>query len=473
LLSVLKGLNILRITNYINKFNSQKYTLFFREDVVMVGVDDLKDSSEGTIDFKNMVADVQESVEQKTQNIKNVMYFNPAIVPAPDWMFLREEFKDLITIIYTFTKGMPGSESHVLVQGPNGCGKSHIPSFVFTEFKSDKEKYGDFEIIEVNCKDRHTSYAIEKAILNIKKAESASSVSKLFEDFLLSKDKPLILFLDDVQQMEDDDLLYVTSRAILDSTKGGAHSKKILVVMTSKLSALECFPNKVRTSHVDSSAHITSLNFKKYNGYELENILNLRAARGLKKYNPYLTKILCVSLIALAQGDVRIGLKSLEKIAQHDKFEEWLSLENNVGPDPDIYYKHKSVYDEFNKIVLSCKGDYQIDMITRLDDFSLVVLAHAHKYSIPFDFDKLVPNKTASYAYNVLIKTFSKFKVTKTTFFNKLDEFEKLEFIETENRRHKNSSYKVMVSNLTMPSLIALSNRLEEVSLPVELEEVQ
>lgn len=192
------------------------------------------------------------------------------------------------------------SISNVFLFGETGVGKTSLTRWMFREL----EKHGSTRVktVYINCWKRPTSHSILTEILlklgvftNLKqpKNELVDNLEKHCQKNSVS----LIIALDEVDQLNDEEILYTFSRG------------NIGLVLISN----DAYAFMDTDARIKSSLNLRSVEFPKYSADELSSILKRRAEHALV---PGAVDDELLSVIShKAKGDARVALDMLKRAA--------------------------------------------------------------------------------------------------------------------------------------------------------------
>ena len=190
------------------------------------------------------------------------------------------------------------SISNVFLYGDTGVGKTSLTRWMFREL----EKHASTRVktVYINCWRRQTSHSILTEVLlklgvftNLKQPtnELVDSLEKHCEKNSVS----LVIALDEVDQLNDEELLYTLSR--------GGYG---LVLISN-----DAYVFMDSDARIKSSLNLRSVEFPKYSASETTDILRRRCSAALI---PGAVKDELLSVIAhKAKGDARVGLDMLKR----------------------------------------------------------------------------------------------------------------------------------------------------------------
>src|SRR3989338_597576 len=199
---------------------------------------------------------------------------------------------------------------NIFITGFHGSGKTLYAKNLFKEIKelSNTEKL-NFGVSYVNCRDRTNSDAVVDKIMKDISNNNIPKNKELFKDKLT---KDLILFLDEVDELQDpNNLLYYFSRFIEIEEKN--QYKVFLIMISNKSEWEESLDQATR-----SSLALTRIIFKPYTKGQIKDILRQRVKLGIQ--DPAIITDEFLSIIAKKtlenNSDLRIGLRALFFLAR-------------------------------------------------------------------------------------------------------------------------------------------------------------
>lgn len=180
---------------------------------------------------------------------------------------------------------------NVFLVGPPGTGKTTLVKWVLESYFKEISCY-------INCwKYRSTHEVLKEVLLSfqipVHGREPTGELIDKIEN--LAKKKRLIICLDEVDQLEDFDVLYILSR-----------NRFGLILASTRYHALINLPSRIK-----SSLALTEIEFPAYKPDELYDILKDRVQFSFKpnSISNELIKIISV----MAEGDARVGLEILRR----------------------------------------------------------------------------------------------------------------------------------------------------------------
>lgn len=169
---------------------------------------------------------------------------------------------------------------NIFVYGKTGVGKTASTDFLRNELERSADHYQvDLTIIKINCEGSNTSYQAAIRLVNELRAPSdqlsqaGHAEWKVYESLWEEFDKiggTVLLILDEIDNIEDDRLLYQLSRA---RTEGNVENCKLGVIgISNDLSFRDRLAAEVRSSLSEKAVF-----FPPYDAGELQDVLKQRA----------------------------------------------------------------------------------------------------------------------------------------------------------------------------------------------------
>ena len=180
---------------------------------------------------------------------------------------------------------------NVFLVGPPGTGKTTLVKWVLESYFKEISCY-------INCwKYRSTHEVLKEVLLSfqipVHGREPTGELIDKIEN--LAKKKRLIICLDEVDQLEDFDVLYILSR-----------NRFGLILASTRYHALINLPSRIK-----SSLALTEIEFPAYKPDELYDILKDRVQFSFKPNSISNELIRIISV--MAEGDARVGLEILRR----------------------------------------------------------------------------------------------------------------------------------------------------------------
>jgi orc1/cdc6 family replication initiation protein len=190
---------------------------------------------------------------------------------------------------------------NVFLVGPSGTGKTTIAKWMLETYFKEVSAY-------VNCWKYRSSHEILKEILltfqiPVHGRESTGELNKQLEK--LVKRKPIIVCLDEVDQLDDFNILYILAR-----------NNCGLVLASTHYHALIDLPSRIK-----SSLALTEIEFPAYKADDLFDILKDRVEFSFRP-GSVKKELIRISAVA-AEGDARVGLEILRRAGRKAE-DKWL-----------------------------------------------------------------------------------------------------------------------------------------------------
>ena len=414
---------------------------------------------------------IQNLIDNEVELIKDSKYLLTGVIPDQDWYYQRNGMEMVLRHIHNFL--VMGGSKMIYLHGGNGVGKTATVNMLIKSFQEklslNKQYPDEIDVIRVDCKARNTSHAIIKGIVDIDKKISKSDASKMFQDFLHTISKPTIIFLDDLQELADDNVFYKLSRP----ADIVGEVRNILVIVTSKYDIQNI--SRKFTEHTESSLNAKKEYFSNYDENALYEILVARAKKALFKYDKYMIRHIAKPCAKRAKGDARIAIKVLEHVVSDDKYSSWVdefmaertsleARETTAIPDEDAVRITKLVagFDSYIKDILDrVLSNSQIQFMSVLESTEIVTL-----YQVVY-YEKKYGNAYMSQLYGNQHSKNIGFLMTNYAIDKFIERMERIDLVSLV-KVHVKKSYQNRIEHKLTPQAIAyLENKYEELVQPI------
>jgi len=313
------------------------------------------------MDVRTYVNQKRADISRSVKNIKDFGVFDYNYVP--DEPVMREESKEPIRQMVRFE--MSGIPTHMAIVGSRGSGKT----LTFKYLQRTIQRETDLDVLYVNCRHQNTSFKIFAHLLDEERI-AGSSLSELYQRFMLRYQKKTVLIMDEVDLMSPKDknreILYFLSRS----------EQPYLVIMLSNTPQVV----KQLDAATRSSLQPISLYFKNYDADQMGQILRGRAEQGLRRWEEADLSQIAALTTQRTNSDARVAIKTL-------------------------YYRMLSPDDAVEKCFEEARRDIVIDQVNDLTDATLMILWAAA--TSPSDLAKDIYIRYCRYSQSQRAKPFS------------------------------------------------------------------
>lgn len=258
-----------------------------------------------------------------------------------------------------------GWPNDMLLYGPPGTGKTAMARYVVEELKKEKFVQSSY----VNCFSQKSRFEIFYELLDEKVTtpRDSTSTEKVIEKFEEKvRKKPTVLIIDELDQINDDDIIYELSR----------FKKTAIIYIANDQNVFSHFEGRVRSRITG----LKNIRFRKYSTDELTDILELRSEHGLREGTLETSQLR--SLASNADGDARMALNSLRFAAREAENREEEKISDSIIKEavsstsgdeqlksPESLNKHqKAVYEILEDGGEMKMGDLYENYRTHIDD---------------------------------------------------------------------------------------------------------
>jgi orc1/cdc6 family replication initiation protein len=192
---------------------------------------------------------------------------------------------------------------NVLLYGPPGTGKTCLSQYVMDKLE---EELLDFKYMYINCWENYNRFKVlYKALEGIGKTlqvhRQSTPTDELYSKLKDYDRAPYVLILDEVDQLEDEKVLYDLQ---------GLDNVHIVMIANTQESVFYNMDDRVRSRLIDSKR----IQFKAYTSDQLQDILMDRAEWGLD--SSAIDSSLIKKIALSSEGDARIAIGVLRAAAR-------------------------------------------------------------------------------------------------------------------------------------------------------------
>lgn len=192
---------------------------------------------------------------------------------------------------------------NVLLYGPPGTGKTCLSQYVMDKLE---EELLDFNYMYINCWENYNRFKVlYKALEGIGKTlqvhRQSTPTDELYSKLKDYDRAPYVLILDEVDQLEDEKVLYDLQ---------GLDNVHIVMIANTQESVFYNMDDRVRSRLIDSKR----IQFKAYTSEQLQDILMDRAEWGLD--SSAIDSSLIKKIALSSEGDARIAIGVLRAAAR-------------------------------------------------------------------------------------------------------------------------------------------------------------
>jgi Cdc6-like AAA superfamily ATPase len=250
----------------------------------------------GKMDAAQYLQEKRAQVENEVKNIRDFRVFDFNYVP--DQPIERPEMDQIARTIVKYERSR--IPVNVFAFGSRGCGKTLTVKYLKRLF-NDSE--GKTRLLYVNAREHNTSFKMLAHLLSV--TPRGVSLSELFERFRHAYPGPTVLILDEIDFMSEKDrhkeILYLMSRC---------PENYMLILLANNPKFVSEIDVRTR-----SSLHPAPLHFPNYDPSQIFEILEQRAAKGLKEHSSGMIRQIAALVVKHTNSDVRVALKTLYYMA--------------------------------------------------------------------------------------------------------------------------------------------------------------
>jgi len=284
------------------------------------------------MEIEEYVLHKEKKLAKGSERIKDFRVFDFNYIPEKPLM--RDEVKPVVDALLRYQK--TGIANNILVVGTRGSGKTLLVKYLLELLGKRHGLISHY----VNCRSHNTSFKILASLLGVKPRGSA--LSELWERFCQENGGRVVLVLDEVDLLSDKDrnkdILYLLSRS---------EKNYMAVLLSNSPKFLNLLDESVRSTLQPETIH-----FRNYSAPQIEQILEERARKGLKKYSRLDVRKISALTARNTNSDVRVAIKTL----YHSAVERGQTVEENFE---------------------RARKDLFLDVIKDLNDKNLLILKAA------------------------------------------------------------------------------------------------
>ena len=244
------------------------------------------------MDIASYLAQSRAQLGRQTKEIRDFSVFD--FHDVPEQPVLRKEAKALVDEMLRFE--LSGIPNHQAIVGSRGSGKTLTVKYLQRIMR----EHTELEVVYANCRHHNTSFKVLAHLVGVQ--ARGMSMTEVFDRFCTRFQKKTVVLLDEIDLMSAKDrrreILYLLSRS---------EQPYMVILLSNRPHILNELDAATKSSLQPWPRH-----FRNYDAQQIQEILQDRARRGLRRWKEGVLAEIAALTVRLTNSDARVAIKTLQ-----------------------------------------------------------------------------------------------------------------------------------------------------------------